>query len=203
MKNLVVCALCLLSASSAHALSQSAQEHPYTMRSDVVVFETAPLYVYGYYPPRRTLAPAARGFSPPAISEVAPGNVQVLIAADKRVARGNHHTNHEPSAILACMVPRVYFALNSARVDPQEIEQVIGALKRCGAKAAAVRGFTCELGAQLYNDRLALARARNVAKVLENRGVQLEQVEGRGKSDYVTTAPEKRDKNRRVEVSPL
>ncbi len=64
-------------------------------------------------------------------------------------------------------------------------------------------GYTCELGAEIYNENLSLQRARGVKRVLVELGVSEDrlEIEGRGEADPIAPndEPEGRALNRRVE----
>jgi outer membrane protein OmpA-like peptidoglycan-associated protein len=61
----------------------------------------------------------------------------------------------------------------------------------------SVKGYTCEIGSKQYNDKLAVRRAKAVARVLEEEGIHLSEVSGEGKCCYVS---KELSKNRRSEV---
>ncbi len=60
-----------------------------------------------------------------------------------------------------------------------------------------ILGYTCDLVSKSHNDRLALARAKAVAKVLEEKGMKPLTVSGEGKCCSVS---EDRRLNRRAEI---
>lgn len=97
----------------------------------------------------------------------------------------------------ACSDTTVYFEFNSSIVSTAEerkLTEEIPGLKRSDVILA---GYTCDIGGQQYNDRLALARARNVESILKEHGVIPVKVYGKGKCCYVSKS---KPKNRRVEV---
>ena len=65
------------------------------------------------------------------------------------------------------------------------------------ASEIVVEGFTCPLGGQHINDVLAIKRAKNVAKYLKAKGVEVSEVKGKGKDKYISGDKEL---NRRVEI---
>jgi len=98
----------------------------------------------------------------------------------------------------------VHFALNSTHLSDEGRQTLGGALDQFrAARQVTVVGYTCSLGSQERNDQLARARAETVAAFLENNGVPVAGVAGRGKCCYVAPndTEEGRAKNRRVVVS--
>jgi len=99
----------------------------------------------------------------------------------------------------------VNFDLNSALVKGGERKKIKGAVPSLQAKAPLrVSGYTCELGSQAHNDRLALQRAQAVKSVLLQSGLRrgdIASVEGKGKCCFVDTAPARHFVNRRVEIT--
>ncbi len=90
----------------------------------------------------------------------------------------------------------VYFDLDSAVLKDLERNKIDRAVPH-GGRVDAVTGYTCDLGSQEYNDRLALKRAESVSSYLKGKEVIPLQVEGKGKCCYVS---EERELNRRVEI---
>ncbi|WP_305045020.1 OmpA family protein [Geoalkalibacter sp.] len=197
MKRLVFASALLCVGSLAWAEIQTAEEHPYTFSSDVVSFHSAPLYLYGHHGQRQPLANPTHAGAGQGLALAIPSGVRELAGL-------RPYPQALPASGAAmgagCEVPRIFFALNSARVDEPALLQVVRALRSCGSPAVEVRGFTCDLGSQAYNDRLALQRSRAVAQGLEAQGFRVLHVAGQGKSQYLSTAPHKRAQNRRVEV---
>lgn len=97
-----------------------------------------------------------------------------------------------------CQTTTVYFSLNSAAVGRDEQQKIIGSLDAFKGKNVEILGYTCDLGSKSHNDELALARAKAVAKVLEENDVKPLTVSGEGKCCYVS---EDRHLNRRAEIS--
>ena len=92
----------------------------------------------------------------------------------------------------------IHFALNDSRIkDPSELQKVILEVKK-QSSPVILTGYTCDLGSQEVNDRLALKRAEAVRKELIPKGIQVEEVIGKGKCCY---ASESREENRRVEIT--
>ncbi len=96
-----------------------------------------------------------------------------------------------------CSDMTVYFEFNSSAVSPEERKKLIEEIPGLKRSDITLAGYTCDIGGQQYNDRLALARARSVEAILEEHNVIPVKVYGKGKCCYVS---ESKPKNRRVEV---
>jgi outer membrane protein OmpA-like peptidoglycan-associated protein len=100
-----------------------------------------------------------------------------------------------------CVLATIYFKLDSDVIRDPEMEKlrsnVVGQIKDKKNLKISVRGYTCELGTKAHNDRLAVRRAKVVAKVLEEAGIHLAEVSGEGKCCYVS---DELSRNRRSEV---
>jgi len=101
----------------------------------------------------------------------------------------------------SCQLPPVLFQRGSLWVSPRQQRQLIAALKECAARRVTVTGYTCDLGSQAVNDRLARGRAAVVANLLQQAGFAVASTGGLGKSRYVGDNPAHRAQNRRVEVA--
>jgi outer membrane protein OmpA-like peptidoglycan-associated protein len=98
----------------------------------------------------------------------------------------------------------VNFDLDSAQVKGGERKKIEGAVASLRKKAPLkVTGFTCDLGSQAHNDRLALQRAQAVKSALIKSGLRrgdIAVVEGKGKCCFADTYPARHFANRRVEI---
>jgi len=96
----------------------------------------------------------------------------------------------------------VLFDLASSQLPQEEKEKIIMSLQHKISKSMAltVTGFTCDLGSQAANDRLAQQRADVVGKLLKENGYHVSTVTGKGRQGYITDNPQMRHLNRRVEI---
>ena len=97
----------------------------------------------------------------------------------------------------------VFFQKNSSALGDQEMKQLnqfIKTLKEDSTGSVNVTGYTCQLGTAVYNQKLAVLRARTVAAVLKQQGVAVATVEGKTGCFISHTVPAK---NRRVEISAV
>lgn len=101
-----------------------------------------------------------------------------------------------------CLLGRVQFDLNDSTLKPEEQQKlkdkIILPLKEIKNPIIHVHGYTCELGTKEYNDKLALNRAKEVAKFLESNGVKPVMVMGEGKCCYIS---DDLPVNRRAEIT--
>jgi outer membrane protein OmpA-like peptidoglycan-associated protein len=96
----------------------------------------------------------------------------------------------------------IYFPLGKHRLSEREKDQInlfLSSMKMSAKEdyAATVEGFTCDIGSKARNDFLAKERAKSVAEYLEQNGVKVGKIEGKGKHNYIS---KNRELNRRVEV---
>jgi outer membrane protein OmpA-like peptidoglycan-associated protein len=96
-----------------------------------------------------------------------------------------------------CLDTTVYFDLNSALVKEIEKKQLLEHINELKQGSVSLIGYTCDLGSQSYNDKLAMERAENVEAVLKENGVTPAVVKGEGRCCYISGD---RAKNRRVEI---
>ena len=135
-----------------------------------------------------------------------------IVAADiveaLAVPRG---TRINPSAPPQVRLP-IYFEFDSDRPTPEAqalLEQVGAALQSSDLESFhfLVEGHTDDLGAEEYNERLSIARARAVASYLESKGVPQSRLRPTGKGESSPVAPndgeEGRRRNRRVDFVNL
>ncbi len=120
-------------------------------------------------------------------------------------------TRINPSAPPQVRLP-IYFEFDSDRPTPEAralLEQVGAALQSSDLESFhfLVEGHTDDLGAEDYNERLSIARARAVAAYLESKGVPQARLRPTGKGESSPVAPnqdeEGRRRNRRVDFVNL
>ena len=93
----------------------------------------------------------------------------------------------------------IYFKFDSARLMDSEKEKLEQASKTIsqGVDHIKATGYTCKIGGKKYNEILARRRAKSVASFLENKGIKVSEVIGKGKCCY---ASNENKLNRRVEL---
>ena len=92
----------------------------------------------------------------------------------------------------------VLFAFDSAQLSRHESNRLIELLKGLPATSTYdLKGYTCLIGTNAYNEKLSIRRAEHVADILKANRLKVRTVEGRG-----TCCPISNDKqlNRRVDI---
>ena len=90
------------------------------------------------------------------------------------------------------------FDFDNARLSRHERLRINGLMAGLSKLSTfGLKGYTCTIGTDDYNERLSIRRANHVAGILRSNGFIVGTVEGRGENDPVST-----DKrlNRRVEI---
>lgn len=64
-----------------------------------------------------------------------------------------------------------------------------------------IKGYTCFLGSEQYNQQLSRQRAEVIARFLRSHGFNIESVQGKGAQNPVTHTPKEFAANRRVEIT--
>jgi len=111
-------------------------------------------------------------------------------------AKPREKTNSNPS----CKKNIVFLPLNGSRIgnpEKDQIKQFINCLK---GKEVKVTGYTCKIGGKSYNEKLAKARAHNVAKYLRQEGIAVREIVGKGQQGYISSLD---FINRRVEIEQI
>lgn len=137
--------------------------------------------------------------APPHVSQKR--NALEVITAARTRAHDAVPISAERPATDTCVPHVVNFKWASLWVSPRTARELVSALKNCGASKVVVTGFTCDLGSKTVNDRMAIGRAEEVARILRKAGFEVIAVSGAGKSDYVGSNPDHRNENRRVVVT--
>ena len=88
----------------------------------------------------------------------------------------------------------VYFGFDSARLREEEKKKLAGVRGR-----VEVRGYASPEGSEEYNLRLSEERAKNVARELKKRGVQVLEIKGMGEKSC-SLEPSRWSLCRKVEV---
>jgi outer membrane protein OmpA-like peptidoglycan-associated protein len=155
-------------------------------------------YVICVEPPRSPLVPELK---PPSISLRFGDQASSLPPLSTPVARV------EETASRSCpceyrLEKTILFPFDRAKVeDGSGLSLLANILKQDpSVTGIRIRGFTCDMGAKAWNDRLAMRRAVSVAAILGKVGLKVDQVSGEGKCCYV---PGERRLSRRVEISVM
>lgn len=109
-------------------------------------------------------------------------------------------------ATVDCQLPPVNFQLGSAVLAPEEAENLMAGLRKCGITKntpLAVTGHCCTLGPEQINRDLSLKRARSVAGLLGDWGFAVAEVAGKGSQAPVTSDSQQLYLNRRVEITAV
>jgi outer membrane protein OmpA-like peptidoglycan-associated protein len=114
---------------------------------------------------------------------------------DSTIVKSSTTTTAIPTELIEPVI--VHFSSGSTTVNSEEKRKFQYALSGMTGESFEVVGFTDDSGGQQLNDRIAIARAREVARVLHEAGFGTSAVRGRGKCCYVSSD---QAMNRRVEV---
>jgi outer membrane protein OmpA-like peptidoglycan-associated protein len=108
------------------------------------------------------------------------------------------------------VVQSVYFEFDKYKLDENQGKSVVDYIKKTDSTRIAsiqIFGYTDDVGKDAYNYKLSTNRANTIKETLINNGVKnkiIVTIEGKGRilidDDIVENLPEKRSKNRRVDV---
>ncbi len=108
------------------------------------------------------------------------------------------------------VVQSVYFDSGKFSLDEKQAQAVIGYIKSTDStriESIQIYGYTDDIGKEAYNFKLSTNRANAIKDMLTKNGIKnkvIVTIEGKGKimidDDLVENLPEKRSKNRRVDV---
>jgi outer membrane protein OmpA-like peptidoglycan-associated protein len=100
----------------------------------------------------------------------------------------------------SCKKNIVFLPLNGSRISNPEKDQINQFINCLKGKEVKVTGYTCKIGGKSYNDKLAKARAHNVAEYLQQEGVVVKEIIGKGRQGYISRLD---FINRRVEIKQI
>ena len=108
------------------------------------------------------------------------------------------------------VVQSVYFEFDKFRLDEKQGQAVVDFIKNADStriESVQIYGYTDDIGKDAYNFKLSTNRANTIKEKLTQSGVKnkiIVTIEGKGRilidDDVVENLPEKRSKNRRVDV---
>jgi len=108
------------------------------------------------------------------------------------------------------VVQSVYFDMNKYTIDDKQAKAVVDYIRGTDStriESIQIFGYTDDVGKDAYNFKLSTNRANTIKDVLTHNGIKnkvIVTIEGKGKimidDDLVENLPEKRSKNRRVDV---
>jgi outer membrane protein OmpA-like peptidoglycan-associated protein len=108
------------------------------------------------------------------------------------------------------VVQSVYFDFGKFSLDEKQSKAVVDYIKTTDStriEAIQIYGYTDDIGKEAYNFKLSTNRANAIKEVLTQNGIKnkvIVTIEGKGRilidDDLVENLPEKRSKNRRVDV---
>jgi outer membrane protein OmpA-like peptidoglycan-associated protein len=107
-------------------------------------------------------------------------------------------------------VHSVYFEFDKFSLDEKQVKEVVDFIKNADStriESVQIFGYTDDIGKDAYNFKLSTNRANTIQTKLTENGVKskiIVTIEGKGRilidDDIVDNLPEKRSKNRRVDV---
>ena len=108
------------------------------------------------------------------------------------------------------VVQSVYFEFDKFNLDEKQGKAVIDYIQKTDStriESVQIFGYTDDVGKDAYNFKLSSNRANTIKEMLLNNGIKnkiIVTIEGKGRilidDDMVENLPEKRSKNRRVDV---
>ena len=108
------------------------------------------------------------------------------------------------------VVQSVYFDSGKFSLDENQAKSIIDYIKSTDStriESIQIYGYTDDIGKEAYNFKLSTNRANSIKDVLTRNGIKnnvIVTIEGKGRilidDDIVENLPEKRSKNRRVDV---
>ncbi len=108
------------------------------------------------------------------------------------------------------VVQSVYFDFDKFSLDPKQEQAVVNFIKSTDStriESVEIFGYTDDIGKEAYNFKLSTNRANTIREALLKNGIRnkiIVTIEGKGRilidDDIVENLPEKRSKNRRVDV---
>jgi outer membrane protein OmpA-like peptidoglycan-associated protein len=108
------------------------------------------------------------------------------------------------------LVQSVYFDTNKFQIDEIQSKEVVDFIKSVDStriESIQIYGYTDDIGKEEYNFKLSTSRANTIQETLLAQGITnkiIVTIEGKGRilieDDMIENLPEKRSKNRRVDV---
>jgi len=106
----------------------------------------------------------------------------------------------ETTIIQTKVVGMVLFSLGESDLDKDNRRMLDSIADRVApGSSVSVFGYTCDIGSDSYDDRLSQERADMVAAYLKNKGLKVDKIQGRGKTNPLS--PIHRELNRRAEIN--
>jgi len=108
------------------------------------------------------------------------------------------------------LVQSVYFDTNKFQIDESQSKEVVDFIKSVDStriESIQIYGYTDDIGKEEYNFKLSTSRANTIQETLLAQGITnkiIVTIEGKGRilieDDMIENLPEKRSKNRRVDM---
>lgn len=190
MKSFSITALALILPLATHA--EEIRQRPFSYSLDTAVAKQDDQFVVCSDCPdhKLTLQPV-KPMLAMRLSEPAKPEAQVMLEA-KRVQPSTDAIEADKQ------VATVLFGLDSEGLSRHERLRFDGLLAGLSKRSTfGLKGYTCTIGTDYYNEKLSIRRANYVAGIMKSNGFNVVTVEGKGKCCPVST-----DKrlNRRVEI---
>ncbi len=190
MKSLSITALALILPLATHA--EEIRQRPFSYSIDAAVAQQDDQFVVCSYcqDHKLTLQPV-KPMLAMRLSEPAKPEAQVVLKA-KRVQLSTEAIETDKQ------VATVQFDFDSEQLSRHERLRFDGLLAGLSKQSTfGLKGYTCTIGTNDYNEKLSIRRANHVAGIMKSNGFNVVTVEGKGKCCPVST-----DKrlNRRVEI---
>lgn len=185
----VIAALAVALTPTDGIAAMAVEQQDYTFRMEITRDITASTFVIGE-------STGTTPLRPPALTPASETNLRTLAL---------HKRERQEIKLSRTIIPPILFGLADATLAEDAKGKILATLpQKVGKKTPLqVRGYTCDLGSQQYNDALALRRAKAVAELLRSHGYKVAAVTGKGRQDYVSQDPARRYLNRRAEIGIL
>jgi outer membrane protein OmpA-like peptidoglycan-associated protein len=191
MKLLSITALALILPLAAHAAE--IRQRPFSYSLDAVVAKQDDQFVIcSDCPDHRLSLLPVKPMLAMRLSDLAKPEPQ--IALETKPVQSSTHGSIETEKQLTA----VQFDFDSERLSRHERLRFDGLLAGLSKQSTfGLKGYTCTIGTDDYNEKLSIRRANHVAGIMKSNGFNLVTVEGKGKCCPVST-----DKrlNRRVDI---
>jgi hypothetical protein len=194
----LILALIILSIPFCKSFAVEIIQYPYAREQDVVkeveqdtfvICKKCPIaHTQGLRVSR--MLPKIAIKAPPETKDMSPSYPSLVVPSVPGTPQPLHNYNEKTV---------IYFKFGRAELmnsEKEKLEQVSKTIS-WGVDHIKATGYTCKIGDKKYNEMLARRRAKSVASFLEDKGIKVSEVIGKGKCCY---ASDKNKLNRRVEL---
>lgn len=182
------------------------RERNFKFDDSSVIYQNDPTFVIGNFEKEKKQARPKLVLT---LKQKQEGNISEKIEINTPVTQAQKVDSYDSAkpydAITQCFTKPIYFKFDSSVLTVSEQKKLSIYLDECLEKKTplVVVGYTCNIGTEKQNQKVANLRADHIKNVLRKNGFNVVEAVGKPKTNFVTDDPKMQYLNRRVVIAKI